>query len=65
MVCYLCRRPIPGDVPWNDPWAFTLDHVVPLSAGGQDCVENLRPAHRECNVAKGDDLGAEYLRMAA
>lgn len=32
----------------------TLDHVVPRSHGGPDCVENLRLAHEACNRARGN-----------
>lgn len=32
---------------------LTKDHVVPLSRGGTDDIENLQPLHRACNSAKG------------
>lgn len=44
-VCHLCR--LPG--------ATTADHLIPRSKGGTDDVEaNLRPAHYNCNVVRGD-----------
>lgn len=42
--CHLC----------GGPGADTLDHVVPLTAGGTNQPSNLRPAHRACNVRKHD-----------
>lgn len=33
--------------------ADTVDHVVPLSRGGTNSLDNLRPAHRKCNSARG------------
>jgi len=29
-----------------------IDHVMPLSKGGPDTLENVRPAHGSCNVKK-------------
>lgn len=30
-----------------------IDHFVPLSNGGRDCIENLIPACLSCNSSKG------------
>lgn len=52
-TCTLCHRPI-------DPHAtalrdrLSIDHVVPVSRGGSDSLENLRPTHHGCNSAKRD-----------
>jgi 5-methylcytosine-specific restriction endonuclease McrA len=56
MVCYLCGRSIPYDTRTIHPLALTIDHVMPISAGGTDSEDNLRPAHRVCNEDKGDRL---------
>lgn len=32
---------------------LTLDHVVPLSAGGTTTHDNIQPLCRRCNAAKG------------
>lgn len=42
-LCHLC----------GEPDADTLDHVIPLIAGGTNHYSNLRPAHRACNSSKG------------
>lgn len=42
-TCHLCGR----------PGATTVDHLVPRSAGGDDGLPNLRPAHHSCNSARG------------
>ncbi|MEW6509485.1 MAG: HNH endonuclease [Bacteroidota bacterium] len=43
--CQYCGR---GDIP------LTLDHVLPLSRGGEDSWENLVAACVQCNNKKGD-----------
>lgn len=44
-ACYLCGGP-----------ADTIDHVIPLSRGGTNDIDNLRPACYDCNVSKGSQL---------
>jgi hypothetical protein len=56
-ICHLCG----GEIDFNAPrragvegWEFGLhiDHVMPLSKGGDDTLLNVRPAHGQCNLAK-------------
>jgi HNH endonuclease len=35
----------------TQPWAPSIDHVIPLAEGGVDRLENKRAAHRKCNEA--------------
>jgi 5-methylcytosine-specific restriction endonuclease McrA len=58
-ICYLCGAWIPEDVPWNDPLAYTVDHIDPRSRGGEPTMENTAPAHRRCNSRKGTKPLAE------
>ena len=44
--CYIC----------GDKLADTIDHVIPLSKGGTNDINNLRPACYECNWKKGDKI---------
>lgn len=49
-TCYLCGgRFTKGNGP-------TIDHVRPLSRGGDWSVGNLLLAHRRCNLEKGDRI---------
>lgn len=43
--CYLCCSPIDTD-DWH------ADHVWPISLGGWDAAENIRPTHASCNIRK-------------
>ena len=61
-TCYLCG----GQTDWNDcrvdgsgnfvagDMYPSMDHVIPLVAGGTHTHGNLRIAHRLCNALKGD-----------
>lgn len=44
---YVCLRCSSND-------DLTLDHIVPLSKGGSNTVENLQTLCRSCNASKGD-----------
>lgn len=58
--CWLCGNEIDYDLKFPDPWSFTVDHVIPLSKGGDPLDwENLRAAHYRCNQRKGDKLAHE------
>ena len=56
-VCYLCNKEIDLKAPrqvgkpgWRNGLHF--DHVVPLSKGGPDQLNNVRPSHGGCNTTK-------------
>jgi 5-methylcytosine-specific restriction endonuclease McrA len=41
--------------------SLTMDHVVPISKGGQHVAENIVPACLSCNSSKGPQLISEFL----
>lgn len=43
----------------DDPWAPSVDHVVLRSAGGPSSNENLRAAHRQCNMSDAGNDGPQ------
>lgn len=51
--CGLCGEAIDPGRRWPDPMAVSLDHVVPLAAGGDHSRANTQAAHWICNVKKG------------
>lgn len=53
-TCYLCSLPVLRGVSAFDPDSATVDHVIPLSHGGEHTVRNARTAHLRCNSAKQD-----------
>lgn len=46
-VCGLCGKPI------KNMKHCTIDHIIPLSKGGQTTLENCQLAHVWCNKKKG------------
>jgi hypothetical protein len=59
--CHLCNLPIDMTAPrWTalPGWekGLHIDHVIPISRGGDDSLENVRPSHGFCNVSKNANL---------
>ena len=54
MKCGICGGEIDEDKKNPHPLALHIDHIVPLSKGGEHSYANCQPAHASCNVQKGD-----------
>lgn len=59
--CHLCQMPIGmelnrkvGSEGWQQ--SLHIDHVVPISRGGEDSLENVRPSHAICNLIKSANV---------
>ena len=57
--CHICSIPIDlsanrkvGSIGWE--MGLHLDHVIPLSKGGSDTKNNVRPSHAYCNLKKSN-----------
>jgi 5-methylcytosine-specific restriction endonuclease McrA len=68
--CHICQETIDltaprqvGTTGWER--GLHLDHVIPLSKGGPDTVDNVRPAHGICNVKKNDRDLESYVESTA
>lgn len=44
----------------RSPWSLTKDHIVPVTRGGSDAIDNLCVACKQCNSNKGTMTGDEY-----
>ena len=55
-ACGICRTPIDMTLAYPNPDASSIDHVVPLSLGGSDTLENVQLAHLGCNWTKGNRI---------
>ena len=45
----------------NEEVSLTIDHVIPLSRGGSNSIENIVPACNHCNSTKGTKTYSEFL----
>lgn len=54
--CHICGEVIDYSLPHLAPGAFVVDHIVPLSRGGTDTLDNKAPAHRSCNGIKAASI---------
>ena len=61
IVCYLCNKEIDitlsrkvGSERWRE--SLQIDHVIPVSKGGPDFLNNVRPTHASCNNLKNDTI---------
>ena len=57
VMCHICTIEIDlsaprqaGKVGWQK--GLHIDHLIPLSKGGPDMLENVRPSHGKCNIDK-------------
>lgn len=62
--CHLCGGAIdlnaprsPGMPGWEK--SLHIDHVIPLSKGGDDVLANVRPSHGKCNIKKHNKMGLD------
>lgn len=52
--CQLCRATVDPVLVWPHPLSASLDHILPISKGGQHRRANVQLAHLRCNVEKSD-----------
>jgi 5-methylcytosine-specific restriction endonuclease McrA len=46
-LCHYCENTFPPD-------QITMDHIIPVSAGGRSVKTNIVPACKACNTQKSD-----------
>lgn len=55
--CHICKEEIDLTAPRSQRYkgwerGLQLDHVIPVSKGGTDTIDNVKPAHGICNLSK-------------
>lgn len=61
-ICGICGKPVDKSRPFidpatgkPDPWAKSVDEIVPVTRGGSPIDrDNCRLAHRDCNIRRGN-----------
>ena len=61
--CHLCRKPVRQDVSRLHDEGATIDHIIPISLGGEDEPANVATAHWKCNRDKGARAVGEQLAL--
>jgi 5-methylcytosine-specific restriction endonuclease McrA len=55
-ICYICDQPIDPNIKGSHQDSASIDHIIPISLGGDDGPWNVGAAHRRCNSSKGNKL---------
>lgn len=66
--CHICGLKIDLKAPrlsGQEGWeqGLHIDHLVPISQGGSDTLDNIRPSHGLCNVKKGSKQYDETISL--
>jgi 5-methylcytosine-specific restriction endonuclease McrA len=61
--CGICRKAIGKSFKYPHPRSKSVDHIVPLSQGGDDTAANKRAAHLGCNNGRMNRGGNEQLAL--
>lgn len=59
MRCWYCFKAL-SLLPGEMTEIATKDHLIPISRGGSDLIDNIAPACFACNRKKGDMTEAEF-----
>ena len=61
--CHICRKRVNMDLDIQHNYSPTMDHLIPISLGGDHTYANIRLAHRICNSRKGNRAVNEQLLL--
>ena len=64
-TCGLCDEPIDPELKYPESESASIDHIVPISHGGDDIPANVQAAHLSCNISKGNRVELEDQTMLA
>jgi hypothetical protein len=60
-ICHLCNQKIDKTLTGRNPLMPSLDHVLPLSKGGEHSNKNVRISHLRCNLKKNNKVVGELM----
>jgi len=53
-LCGICKEPIDLRLQYPNPMCLSIDHIIPVSLGGNNFQSNLQPSHLVCNTRRGN-----------
>jgi ribosomal protein S27E len=54
-ICYICGKKVNMKADSNSDWYGSIDHVKAIANGGNHTWDNVKLAHRYCNIMKSDN----------
>lgn len=61
--CGICGEKVNKRLKYPDPLSASLDHITPISAGGEHTYVNVQLAHLRCNIKKKNRGVGDQLAM--
>lgn len=58
-ICQICLCPIDRSLKFPNKMSFTIDHIYPISLGGEHSYDNVQSAHYTCNCRKHNKVEVE------
>ena len=55
-ICHICKKPV-------DSLNWHMDHIIPLSLGGEHIYKNVAVSHPFCNTSKGNKILSEQSEL--
>ena len=55
-ACQICGKKVKKDKYYPDPMSPSIDHIIPLSKGGDHIKKNVQLTHLRCNIKKQDKV---------
>jgi predicted nucleic acid-binding Zn ribbon protein len=55
-TCQICGLPVEREEKFPAPFSPSIDHIIPISRGGDHIPENTQCTHLSCNMRKSNNL---------
>ena len=62
-ICQLCHNRVPKIAKFPHPQSASIDHIIPLSEGGEESYRNCVLAHFGCNARKQVRVVSQQMRL--